>query len=100
MCHAARPRPGTDSIKTVTFIADPDLLCLRCHDQNAADGTVHHEGLIGREIEEGHIPAALPLFNGRVICATCHNPHLREATGFRLREYLEDANFCTGCHRD
>jgi predicted CXXCH cytochrome family protein len=40
------------------------------------------------------------LFKGRVICATCHNPHLSEATGFRLREYLEDSNFCIGCHRD
>ncbi|MHB8837209.1 MAG: cytochrome c3 family protein [Candidatus Methylomirabilia bacterium] len=99
MCHAKRPQPGVDSIKTVSFIADPDLLCLRCHDQNAADGTVHHGGVIGREIEDGHILKELPLFNGRVICATCHNPHLREASGFRLREFLEDSNFCTGCHK-
>ena len=100
MCHETRPQPGTDTIKTVTFIADPDLLCLRCHDQSAADGTVHHGGVIGREVEAGHIPAELPLFKGRVICATCHNPHLREATGYRLREFLSDSNFCTGCHRD
>jgi hypothetical protein len=100
MCHKTRPEPGTDTIKTVTFIADPDLLCLRCHDQSAADGSVHHTGVIGREIEAGHIPRELPIFKGRVICATCHNPHLREATGFRLREFFLDSIFCTGCHRD
>ena len=98
MCHKTRPQPGKDTIKTVTFIADPDLLCLRCHDQNAADGSVHHGGVIGREVEDGHIPAELPLFNGRVICATCHNPHLRDATGSRLREYL-GIRFCICCHR-
>jgi len=100
MCHKTRPQPGKDTIKTVTFIADPDLLCLRCHDQNSADGTVHHEGVLGREIEPGHLPAELPLFNGRMICASCHNPHLREANGYRLREVLEESNFCTGCHRE
>ena len=100
MCHTTRPQPGTDSIKTVSFIADPDLLCLLCHDQSAADDSVHHKGVNGREIEAGHIPAELPIFKGRVICATCHNPHLREATGSRLREFLADSNFCTGCHKD
>jgi predicted CXXCH cytochrome family protein len=100
MCHLTRPRPGTDSIKTVTFIADPDLLCLRCHDQSVSDGSLHHSGVIGREVEEGHIMTELPLFKGRVICATCHNPHLSEDTGARLREYLADSNFCIGCHLD
>jgi len=99
MCHKTQPQPGIDTIKTVTFIADPDLLCLRCHDQNVGDGSVHHAGVIGREIEEGHIPVELPLYKGRVICATCHNPHMREAKGNRLREYLETSNFCIGCHR-
>lgn len=98
MCHKTRPQPGKDTIKTVTFIAAPDLLCLRCHDQSAADGTVHHTGVLGREIEDGHLPAQLPLLKGRVICATCHNPHLRDASGFRLREHLGDSNFCLGCH--
>ena len=32
---------------------------------------------MGREIEAGHLPVELPLFKGRVICATCHNPHLK-----------------------
>ena len=100
LCHRTRPQPGTDTFKTVTLIADPDLLCLRCHDQSAGDGSVHHSDVLGREIDEGHIPAELPLYNGRVICATCHNPHLRDESGSRLREYLENSNFCTGCHRD
>jgi predicted CXXCH cytochrome family protein len=100
LCHKVRPTPGTDTIKTVSFIADPDLLCLRCHDQNASDGSVHHSGVLGREVEEGHLQAQLPLYKNRVICGTCHNPHLRDPAGFRLREYLSASRFCTGCHRD
>lgn len=98
LCHKTRPTPGVDTHETVTFIADPDLLCLRCHDQSAGDGSVHHTGVMGRELESGHIPVGLPLYRGRVACATCHNPHIREATGSRLREYLATADFCVGCH--
>jgi hypothetical protein len=98
MCHKTRPTPGVDTAQTVDFIADPDLLCLRCHDQAAGDGAVHHTGVIGRQIEPGHLPSGLPLYKGRVTCATCHNPHMLEPTGSRLREYLEDSNFCIACH--
>jgi len=100
MCHKTRPRPGKDTIKTVTFIAYPDLLCLRCHDQNAADGSVHHVGVLGRELEPDHIPAELPLFNNRVICATCHNPHLLDASNMRLRASLQLSGLCLGCHKE
>ena len=100
MCHKKRPTPGSDTIKTVTFIADPDLLCLRCHDQSAGDGMIHHAEVLGREIDEGHLPVELPLYRGRVICATCHNPHLRDATGTRLREAIGTSNLCQGCHRE
>jgi len=84
----------------VTFIADPDLLCLRCHDQNNTDGTVHHSGVMGREVEEGHLQAQLPLFNNRVICATCHNPHQLDASGMRLRASLQGSELCLGCHTE
>jgi predicted CXXCH cytochrome family protein len=100
MCHKSRPQPGLDTMKTVTFIADPDLLCLRCHDQNASDGSAHHSGVLGREIESGHLPMELPLFKGRVICASCHNPHMRDATNNRLRESIGGSDFCLGCHRE
>ena len=99
MCHKTRPQPGKDTIKTVTFIADPDLLCLRCHDQNASDGQVHHALVLGREIDANHLPVSLPMVKGRVICATCHNPHLRDATGSRLRESLGATDLCQGCHK-
>jgi predicted CXXCH cytochrome family protein len=99
MCHRTRPKPGTDTIKTVTFIADPDLLCLRCHDQSAADGSVHHAGVIGRQIDPDQLPVSLPLFQGRVICATCHNPHQLEVAEMRLRAALDTSHLCVGCHR-
>jgi predicted CXXCH cytochrome family protein len=100
LCHKVRPQIGVDTIKTVTFIATPDLLCLRCHDQNADDGTVHHTNVLGREVEDGHFSVKLPLWKGRVICATCHNPHLKESSGGRLRESLDASAFCQGCHPD
>lgn len=100
MCHKTRPQLGFDTVKTVTFIADPDLLCLRCHDQNATDGSAHHSGVVGREIDPGHFPVELPLFENRVICATCHNPHIKEATGYRLRESVGASVLCLGCHRE
>lgn len=99
-CHLTRPRPGQDTIKTVTFIADPDLLCQRCHDDAGVDGAIHHGNVIGREMEDDHLPAELPLLKGRVICATCHDPHLPKASGFRLREYSRSPNYCLSCHMD
>ncbi len=99
MCHKIRPQQGKDTIETVTFIADPDLLCLRCHDQSGTDNMVHHTDVMGREITEDHLPVKLPLWKGRVICATCHNPHLLNASGKRLRESLGGSDLCLGCHR-
>jgi predicted CXXCH cytochrome family protein len=87
-----------DTAKTAELIASPDLLCLRCHDQNADDGSLHHSGVMGREVEVGHLPEGLPLYQGRISCATCHNPHLRDASGARLRESLLSTDFCVGCH--
>jgi len=98
MCHKTRPQPGKDTIKTVTFIADPDLLCLRCHDQSASDGSVHHAGVLGRELDEGHVQDQLPLYKGRVICATCHNPHMLDNSNSRLRGTIKSTEFCIGCH--
>jgi len=98
MCHSVRPTLGKDTIKTVTFIADPDLLCLRCHDQNASDGSVHHSGVMGRELDDGHVLNELPLYKGRVICATCHNPHMLDNSNSRLRGTIKSSELCIGCH--
>ena len=98
MCHKTRPTPGVDTARTVTFLASPDLLCMRCHDQSAGDGQVHHGAVLGREVEDGHLMSGLPLYGGRVICATCHNPHLSESRTFRLRVVPVGSSYCIGCH--
>lgn len=99
VCHKTKPIPGKDNTDTVTFIADPDILCFRCHDVYYENPTIHHLMLLRREIPGDKMPAGFPLFKGRVICGSCHNPHLLQSQGYRLREWLEGLDFCQSCHK-
>jgi predicted CXXCH cytochrome family protein len=54
---------------------------------------------MGRELDENHLHVPLPLFNNRVICATCHNPHMLEIGSNRLRATVRATELCTGCHK-
>jgi predicted CXXCH cytochrome family protein len=98
-CHKTRPVPGRDTIKTVTFIADPDLLCIRCHDEAADDISEHHQLVARRELADERTAGMIPLYKGRVICGSCHNPHQEDARGHRLRDWLVGVELCAGCHR-
>jgi hypothetical protein len=98
LCHAKRPEPGKDTPATVSFIADPDLLCLRCHLESLADDSLHHGDVVGREVKPGDLEAGLPLFKRRIICATCHDQHRGQPQGFRLRKGVQRLNYCTSCH--
>lgn len=97
-CHKTRPRIGKDTVETVTFIADPNLLCLRCHDISGFETSNHHTQYREGSFDASRVPEFLPLYKGRVICATCHNPHQLEAEGYRLRSGLAATSLCTGCH--
>jgi predicted CXXCH cytochrome family protein len=97
-CHKSRPVPGKDTAATATFIADPDLLCARCHDTTMEDPTAHHRMLMSRELKVESLPPGFPVVKGRVICGTCHNPHQRESQGYRLRDFLAETDICTACH--
>ena len=97
-CHAVRPVPGRDTIKTVKFIADPNILCLRCHATPAPPGQLRaHDdcrGRAGRDDPEG----AAGLRGDKIVCATCHNPHVAEVEDHKLR-YGSGLQFCAGCHK-
>ena len=97
LCHLERPVVGRDKFDDVVLLADPDLLCLRCHDILMDER--HHRGTDDREFDAEKVGKDLPLFNGRVICATCHNPHQLEDVNSRLRVGLEDLGICMACHQ-
>ncbi len=98
-CHAVRPVPGKDTIDTVKFIADPNLLCLRCHDDAAHPADVEHTMTIDDE-RASSIPKILPVYRGgKIVCATCHNPHVEEVEGHKLRGSIGTMQICSLCHR-
>ncbi len=97
-CHKTRPVPGKDKGDTVVFLADPDLLCMRCHEVGGDENSEHHARFSGSVAAKIVVPEFLPLYKGRMICGTCHNPHQLESAGYRLRSGLAATNLCTGCH--
>ena len=98
-CHAVRPVPGVDNARTVRFIADLNILCLRCHDATDHPAAVEHTISLNEDRAET-IPDELPLFNSdSIVCATCHNPHIEEVEGHKLRGSVEGMMICSLCHR-
>jgi predicted CXXCH cytochrome family protein len=97
-CHAVRPEPGKDTINTVSFLTDPDLPCVSCHEESHAHLEPHYGS--PRKPPGGEARPGLPLYKGqRMMCATCHNPHDRETATHKLRGGYAGAMFCTQCHR-
>jgi hypothetical protein len=97
-CHAERPDPETDTIDTVKLIADPNILCLRCHEPDPHPSGYDHTMNVTAEQKET-ISEELPLYKGsKIVCATCHNPHIEEVGNFKLRGGLTGFMICTLCH--
>jgi hypothetical protein len=41
----------------------------------------------------------LPLYKGaKIVCATCHNPHVEEVENHKLRGGVSGFIICTFCH--
>jgi len=98
-CHAARPVPGKDNFDTVKLIADPNLLCLRCHSESAHPAGVEHTISLDPERAK-KIPREVPLYrSSQIVCATCHNPHVAEDEGHKLRGEVGAFAICSFCHR-
>jgi predicted CXXCH cytochrome family protein len=97
-CHAERPVPGRDTIETVKFIADPNILCLRCHATPPHPAGYEHT-MVVEAARAATIPKGLPVYRGdKIVCATCHNPHIAEVEDHKLR-YGSGPEFCSGCHK-
>jgi predicted CXXCH cytochrome family protein len=98
-CHAVRPVPGKDTIETVRFIADPNILCLRCHAESAHPANFEHTMVIEPARAAG-IPKELPVYRGtKIVCATCHNPHIAEVENQKLRMDVGGVMICAACHK-
>lgn len=73
-------------------LIDPvDKLCAACHLKRAMPGAEHRVGM-----QPKTIVARLPLYDGKVECPTCHDPH--GATGNVEMLRLSPAELCQACH--
>ncbi len=119
-CHTSQPNVLVIGIEQVGFDTESlDEYCTSCHGgpeyfENHPRGAhlVEPSEIILAAIETApvRIGAELPLYNSKITCATCHNPHEKgviriEAAAkgadypFRLR--LGDSFLiCRGCHTD
>lgn len=97
LCHSLRPDPEIDTSASVKLVADVNLLCLRCHDVPSHPASYRHTRFIPEEMI-GSISKKLPVFGGRIVCATCHNPHITGDEGLKLRIPFKGLQICTACH--
>jgi len=116
-CHFVLPEDDGDPTLTTGWDMDPKVFCLLCHKKEIYTKS-HPAGphlvepsrdtlytLLDAEMRIG---APLPLYEDKITCSTCHDPHqkgvLKSHTGIevvsgkrgvraRYREIL-----CTGCH--
>ena len=97
-CHDYRPVPGKDILATVSFCADPTVLCQRCHDKHTHPAGFMHTRRLSEE-EKVLVDGSVSLYKGdTIICSTCHNPHVSESKGHKLRTGVSEISMCPGCH--
>jgi len=100
------------------LVQNPDAYCIGCHhgfSRNHPAGIDHlkipsEKILASLNTSIQRIGVELPLYNERVVCATCHNPHSSgvirysaAATGTERKNKLRlmpGRMQCVGCHWD
>ncbi len=119
-CHSSPPNLKVMGIENVGFDTESlDEYCTCCHgDENFSENhprgphLVEPSDLILKAVETSaeRIGVELPLYDGKVTCATCHNPHEEgvirikaaakgSSNAFRLR-LGNSMMLCVGCHTD
>jgi predicted CXXCH cytochrome family protein len=121
-CHSSIPDVSFIGPEKVSFIVqDPNEYCIGCHPGFTRKHPAGVDHLIepSKKIMEAiqtsvqRIGVELPLFKGKIFCATCHNPHQEgvikidaAATGTKLANKLRlkpgqnQSAECIGCHWD
>jgi len=92
------PKPGVDTLETVTFCSEPSVLCLRCHDvlphPAGFDHTLTLDDALAKKLSR------IDLYQGKtIVCSTCHNPHIGQSADFKLRDFALAYKACPGCHK-
>lgn len=83
-CH-----PGAEGPRSGTLAKGLSGLCLDCHPDRIAPQEHRVDIVPAMPVKD------LPLFEGRMTCATCHDPH-RNTHGSLLRK--PEADLCLSCH--
>ncbi|MDW7772998.1 MAG: cytochrome c3 family protein [Desulfobulbaceae bacterium] len=118
-CHASIPDVRFIGPEKVSFIIhNPDEYCVGCHHgftDNHPAGVNHlvepsDKIMAAIQTSVERVGVELPLFNKKIVCATCHNPHEEgvikisaAATGAERENKLRlmpGRRQCTGCHWD
>ncbi len=113
-CHSSLPDRKVSGIEAVYGDeVDLDAYCTVCHSRHAgkhptAEHLVEPSRRMARAIESApdRIGYALPMHGGRIICATCHNPHqagvlpgeTASGTGNKRLRLNEGRSICLACH--
>lgn len=118
-CHSSIPDLKSKGPEKVTFVVqNPDAYCIGCHHGfvRKHPAGIDHLRKPSKKIMETlatsveRIGVELPLYKGKVVCATCHNPHQTgvikfsaAATGTKRSNKLRlmpGLMQCVGCHWD
>ncbi len=102
LCHDTKPdRDKPIDVKRLISKGDIVMLCLRCHEYQNHPANFNHNGLPDEAVMKRaniQVPDDHPLDGeGRLTCATCHNPHAGDPAASRsVRVGLE---ICGNCHK-
>jgi hypothetical protein len=102
LCHDAKPdRRKTVDVRKLRFKGEIVLLCQRCHEVSEHPGKHNHNGLPDEAIVKRTnivLPPEFPLdAEGRINCATCHNPHADDPGA--MRGVVVGTEICPSCHK-
>ena len=117
-CHSSRPDVEVVGVDQKSFEGDASQMCYGCH-QGKEEGHpigVTHQNVLPTEERtecmkktEKKRNLILPLFDGRVFCGTCHNPHQagvlkgKASAGAGAAQKLKlpsGYEMCVACHCD
>jgi predicted CXXCH cytochrome family protein len=92
-CHLRAARPGT-FLRADAFRRDVNTLCCACHERERT-GVGHRVGMH----PSMRLPEDLPAGpDGRLTCATCHDPHDADGRHPHLLRREPGEAFCSACH--
>jgi len=114
-CHVEKPDEKHAGFQDVKLVGNLEILCQRCHGERSHPAGANHlrkpsaQTLAVMKKGEKQYNIVLPLdYDGKVTCATCHNPHEKgvipaervgaKGAGEKFRHRLP-GKICMACHQ-